>query len=64
MFPKTLGVLMAVFFGSLGTLLLLQRQFQVGAGDFGCAILWIYYLVTNRTNGREMHPDKNHGRKC
>jgi len=49
MFPKTLGVLMAVFFGTLGTLLLLQKQFQVGAGDFGCAILWIYYLVINRS---------------
>jgi len=59
MFAKTLAVLIVVFFGTLGTFLLLQRQFQESAGVFGCAILPIYYLVTKRTNRRKMHRGKD-----
>jgi len=59
MFAKTLAILMVAFFGTLGTFLLLQRQFQGSAGAFGCTILPIYYLVTNRTNRRDMRQDKS-----
>jgi hypothetical protein len=49
MFARAFAVLMAVFFGTLGTFLLLERQFQESAGAFGCAILWIYCLMINRS---------------
>lgn len=51
MFARTLAVLMVVFFGTLGTFLLLRKDFQGSTGAFGCAALPIYYLVTNRSKG-------------